>query len=76
MPIENADCLVTFQLISHTQKISKYLQVDGGDNDLLIGDDLEVEIISEKKKKRKQGKSNEEEEVVNHRTPRIFKIFQ
>ena len=43
---------------------------------MLVGDDLEVEIIEEKKKKRKQGRSNEEEEVVNHRTPRIFKIFQ
>ena len=55
------------------------LKVDGSGNDLLLGDQLDVEIIDEKKKKkRKQGRSEEEEEGedVNHRTPRIFKIFQ
>ena len=47
---------------------------------MLLGDQLDVEIIDEKKKKkRKQARSGEEEEgeeEVNHRTPRIFKIFQ
>ena len=48
---------------------------------MLLGDQLDVEIIDEKKKKkRKQARSGEEqegeEEEVNHRTPRIFKLFQ
>ena len=46
---------------------------------MTVGGDLEVEIIEEKKKKRKQGREGreeEEEQMVNHRTPRIFKIFQ
>ena len=40
---------------------------------MLLGDQLDVEIIDEKKKKKRKG---EEEEEVNHRTPRIFKLFQ
>merc|ERR1711879_559701 len=34
------------------------VQVDGGENDLTVGVDLEVEIIDEKKKKRQRGRSN------------------
>lgn len=41
---------------------------------MLLGDQLDVEIIDEKKKKKKR--KGEEEEEVNHRTPRIFKLFQ
>jgi len=50
------------------------VQVDGSESDLLLGDQLDVEIIDEKKKKKKR--KGEEEEEVNHRTPRIFKLFQ
>ena len=41
---------------------------------MLLGDQLDVEIIDEKKKKKKR--KGEEEEEANHRTPRIFKLFQ
>ena len=61
IPFENAGCLVSTSLFNESwshKKLTKCFQVDGGENDLTVGGDLEVEIIEEKKK-RKQGGSNE-----------------